>query len=144
VVFRADVTDLPSGHKVYIEDREARTFTRIDEEGSSYSVVLAAASKGTGRFYLHTKSAMPGTPDNPADKVKIITMPQEGLIRIVGKCTLPARARLYDLEGRLISSSALTNPEQNEMIVPMLKNGIYLLQLVTGEFSVNRKISWIN
>ena len=55
ITFTADALNLPSGLKVFLEDRENNVFTRLDEAGSIYKFTLIEASNDIGRFYLHVK-----------------------------------------------------------------------------------------
>ena len=40
--------------KVFLEDRNTNTFTRLDEANATYKVTLTEALDGVGRFYIHT------------------------------------------------------------------------------------------
>lgn len=144
IIFHANVTNMPNGINVYLEDKTAGTFTRLDETGSSYSVVLNQASQGTGRFYLHTKSSISGIKETLAEEFKVIPMSREQKIRIIGPIDLSTTATIFDIGGRMINSFRLNNPGENEITVDRLANGIYLLQIQTGKTRFNRKINWIN
>ena len=148
VIFRVNATGLPSDKEVYLEDRASGTFTRLDEPGSSYPVTLTAESKGTGRFYLHTRQGSTGIEGDPAGQFRVIPIPCEQKIHIFGSigsatATASATATLYDLNGRVISSDALRNPDENEIRVKQIADGIYLLRIRSGSSSFSRKISWI-
>ena len=54
ITFSTETLNLPTGLKVYLEDRETNTFTRLDELGNKYTIILNETSNGIGRFYLHT------------------------------------------------------------------------------------------
>jgi len=69
ILFTASVSNLPVGRKVCLEDKLTGQFNRLDEAGSSYSVLLSAASQGAGRFYIHTKTA------GLADAVQSLLLP---------------------------------------------------------------------
>ncbi|HSO85025.1 MAG TPA: hypothetical protein VLQ91_00635, partial [Draconibacterium sp.] len=87
----AEVT-IPAGYKVFLEDKVNQKFTRIDEQGSIYSVQLNANNNGTGQFFLHTKQAITGIDDGLSNTVFVVPMPQHQKIRVSGLVNLPAQA----------------------------------------------------
>jgi len=146
VLFKAKVTNLPGSMKVYLEDKALHIFTRLDEEGSSYAVSLSADSKGTGRFYLHTTQGSLGIGDQVTGSMRVIPMPLEQKIRIIGPVgagDAADMATLFDLDGRAVCSGRLLNREENELPVAAISNGLYILQIRTGGTTLKQKISWI-
>lgn len=154
MIFRADVTNLPIGMKVYLEDRLKGTFTRMDETGSFYSVLLDAGSHGVGRFFIHTTQGSLGIKDLTLQAFKVIPMPDHQKIRILGpilpatasatvSASATATATIYDLTGRMISSEPLYNPAENEIPFTETKSGIYLIEIRSGLTAIRQKITWI-
>jgi hypothetical protein len=137
----ADIT-IPVGYKVFIEDRTAQKFTRIDEPGSAYLVQLKSGSNGTGRFFLHTKQEITGIKDAPANDFVVIPLPQHRLIRVSGLVNLPAQATVYDMNGRTITIKTLTAINENDIQLNGVSNGIYLLKIKSGTGTTQHKISW--
>ena len=142
--FKAIVTDFPANYKVYLEDRFTGKFNRLDESGSFYSIVLASASTGMGRFYLHTTQGTLGIENEIYDGLTIYPLPQEEKIRVLGALTLPALASVYSVDGSLVSTFILTNPAENEIPLKQVSNGVYVLQIQSDKQFVKRKISWNN
>ena len=137
----ADVT-VPFGYKVFLEDRVNRKFTRLDEQGSVYSVKLNTTSAGTGQFFLHTKQEITGIKDAHTKPVLVIPVPQQHLIRVSGLVNLPAQATVYDVNGRTITIKTLTSVNENEIQLNGVSNGIYLLKIKSGTGTTQHKISW--
>lgn len=137
----ADVT-IPVGYKVFLEDRVNKKFTRLDEQGSIYSVKLNTASAGTGQFFLHTKQEITGIKDAHTKPVLVIPVPQHHLIRVSGLVNLPAQATVYDVNGRTITIKTLTSANENEIQLNGVSNGIYLLKIKSGTGTTQHKISW--
>jgi hypothetical protein len=137
----ADVT-IPVGYKVFLEDRANQKFTRLDEQGSIYSVKLNTASAGTGRFFLHTKQEITGMKDAHAIDFVVIPLPQNRLIRVSGLVNLPAQATVYDMNGRTITIKTLTGINGNDIQLNGVSNGIYLLKIKSGTGTTQHKISW--
>lgn len=124
----ADIT-VPVGYKVFLEDKVSGKFTRLDEQGSSYSVQLNANSNGTGRFFLHTKQEITGMKDGLSNQILVIPMPQQSIIRVSGIVNLPAQATVYDMNGRMIAIKNLTGLNENEIPLQGVSNGIYLIKI---------------
>jgi hypothetical protein len=137
----ADVT-IPVGYKVFLEDRVNQKFTRIDEKDSNYSVKLTADTKGTGRFFLHTKQEITGIKDALVNDYVVIPIPQHRIIRVSGLVNLPAKATVYDVNGRTITIKTLTSVNENEIQLNGVSNGIYLLKIKSGTGTTQHKISW--
>ena len=56
IIFTSKSLNLPTGLKVYLEDKVANTYIRLDEVNSEYKIKLDADVNGIGRFFLHTTS----------------------------------------------------------------------------------------
>jgi len=142
VTFKAVADNLPSNLKVYLEDRSAGIFTRLDD-GSVYSVVLGSATQGAGRFYIHTAESIAITPMAPKPDLKVIPMPQSQLIRVLGAIDLPARALIYDMTGRIVNEMTLTGQDLNDIPLVNASTGLYLLKIESDKALVSEKIRWI-
>lgn len=144
VVITADITNLPGGTKVYVEDRLANTFTRLDESGSYFWVEFTSAAKGVGRFYLHTKQGAMGIEEETESNLSIVALPREQKIKIIGTVEPASQATLYDMNGSMVVTSILTSFTENEISVKPIASGIYLLQIQTGNTTIKKKINWVN
>lgn len=102
VVFTANVSNLPPGKKVYLEDKLTGQFIRLDEAGSSYSVLLSAASQGVGRFYIHTKTAA------IADAAKSLLIPVNASLVANGFSTQVLNVIARDASGNYLSRGGST------------------------------------
>jgi len=142
VTFKATAANLPTGYKVYLEDRELGTFTRLDEVGNFYSVALNAASNGTGRFYLHTSEIVSAIDESLLNEFKVIPNPEQHLVRIVGNFDLPAKAMVYDMNGKLVATSMLTSRIENDIPLSNSGTGVYLLRTESGKGVETVKFVW--
>ncbi len=141
IIFTAIVLNMPQNMKVYLEDRETGTFTRIDNQGSNYSLILNSESSGTGRFFLITTPYTYSIEENGESALKIIAVPAENKIRIIG--TLPSKAvfELVELNGRLIKRIDLNGDSPHEINLSLIA-GLYLARIYYGKTVINRKIIW--
>lgn len=143
VNFTVEVSDLPSNTKVYLEDRLTGKFTRMDENGSFYSVNVAEAAT-KGRFFIHTTQGTLGVIDEVMGDVTVIAMPREHKIRILGTETPNSMATIYELNGAVVGTQVLPNVGENEMPFMPVANGVYLIKVQeTGKAPTSVKINWI-
>ena len=141
VVFTADLLNLPTDMKVYLEDKLNNTMTRLDEEGSSYSCAISEGSS-EGRFILYTTPILLAIDDITTEEStnEFIADYGSSLIRITGSIDNKAVVSLYDLSGRVIYQAALNG--KSEFTVPNLNTGIYIVKLNTQNKTVSKKLYW--
>jgi surface protein len=142
VTFKASAANLPAGYKVVLEDKETATFTRLDETNSSYTVSLAAATLGTGRFYLHTTEIVSAIDESLLSEVKVVPIPEQNLVRIVGNFDLPAKAMVYDMNGKLVATLSLASQIENNIPLTNCATGVYLLKVESGKGVETVKFLW--
>ena len=142
VTFKAMATNLPAGYKVVLEDKESNTFTRLDEANSAYTVSLAAATLGTGRFYLHTSEIVSAIDERLLNEFKVVPIPEQNLVRIIGNFGLPAKAMVYDMNGKLVATSTLVSQIENDIPLTNCATGVYLLKIVSGKDVEALKFVW--
>jgi len=143
VTFSAVTDNLPPGSDVYLEDRLNGRFTRLDENGGTYSLTLIADSHGTGRFYIHTGQVSTGIAEKSPKAVTVISMPQYNRIRIMGPVTLPAEVKIFDMGGRMVSTAWLNHETDNEVCFEPMNPGTYILLIRSGDVVIKEKINWV-
>ena len=74
LTFSAQLLNLSSEYKIVFEDRLLNVSTSFNSERSEYKTMLAANSKGTGRFYLHVSDNRLQVSGNEAEPNKITCM----------------------------------------------------------------------
>ena len=139
ITFSAEAMNLPSGLKVFLEDRVNNTFTRIDEASSEYKVTLTAALDGIGRFYLHTTTSALSI-DNVALNGVSIFKSNESTLRIVGLQQGNASVKLFNILGKQMMSSSFKTNGVKDISLPKLATGVYIIQLITESGKLNKKI----
>ena len=142
VTFKAGATNLPSDLKVVLEDRVANTFTQLDG-GVTYSVTLNTASTGPGRFFLRTTTIVSAVPGDLTVELKVVPLPNQQIIQVYGNVNLPARALVYDMNGKLMTAKTLTGIDLNEIPLVNAANGLYLLKIESNNTPLTQKIMWI-
>lgn len=140
VVFTADGINIPNGLDVIIEDREKQIFTTLSNSGAKYAVTLSENSSGIGRFYLHTNSsATLGTLNQELNNINVYSTSISNL-RIVGIDTGNVSLRLNDILGKSVFHTSFKGTSVNDVSLPNLKAGIYLVDIQSEKGKLNKKI----
>jgi hypothetical protein len=140
ITFTAEALNLPSGIKVFLEDKLTNTFTRLDEANSDYKVTLSENINGIGRFYLHTKSSALSVDDVTMDGISIYKT-NNATLRITGLQQGKANVSIYNMLGKQVLSTSFTSNGVSDVALPKLATGIYIVQLATETGTVNKKIT---
>jgi len=136
--FSASSENLPEGIKVFLEDREESTFTRLDELNAAYKITTASAMNGVGRFYLHTTQSVLNTTDAKLDNVSVFKV--HNSLRIVGLQQGKAAVKLFNVLGKQVLKTAFESNGTKDISLPSLAKGVYIVQLETAEGKLNKKI----
>ena len=141
ITFSAEAMNLPEGIKVFLEDRENNTITRLDEANSTYKVTLAEAIDGNGRFFLHTKtSGVLNTEDVAIENVSIYKT-SNATLRVVGlENGTTSNIKMYNVTGKQVLDSNFQSKGAVDIALPRLATGIYIVQLQNENGRINKKI----
>jgi uncharacterized protein YegP (UPF0339 family) len=140
ITFSAEVLNLPSGVKAILEDRTANTFTQLDEVNSEYKVTLSEALDGIGRFYLHTKGSALNVNSTLDLETVSIYKTNATTLRIAGLQQGSAKIKLYNVLGKQVLNSSFTSKGVQDISLPKLSTGVYIVQLQTETGKLNKKI----
>jgi hypothetical protein len=139
ITISAELNNFPANINVFIEDKLENTFTRLDET-SNFSTTLSTNLNSTGRFYLHTTSASLSTGsvlnNNP---VSIFTTSRDNL-RIVGIQSSIANIQLFNILGKQVFNTSFKGTGSNDIQLPILSNGVYIVQVKNESGTVNKKV----
>ena len=139
ITFSVETLNFPTGMKIYLEDRQTNTFTRLDEANSEFKVTLSEKVDGVGRFYLHTKSAALSTENISLESVSIYKTNNSNL-RIVGLSNGTSSIKLFNILGKQMMNSTFKSSGSDNVALPKLATGIYIVQLETENGKLNKKI----
>jgi hypothetical protein len=138
ITFSAEALNVPSGYKVFLEDRLNNTFIRLDEVNAKYVTTVTDAIT-EGRFYLHTRSSALSTDSELLNSVSIYKS-DAATLRIVGLSQGKASVKLYNVLGKQVMSSSFNANGVKELSLPRLSKGVYIVQLETATGKLNKKI----
>ena len=142
VDFHADVTNLPSDLKLYLEDRAQNKFTLLGSANNSYQVNLTADQSGIGRFYLHTTSSVLSNGDvpNSVEEVSVYTI-DDTTLRIVGVPNgKEFKVTLYNILGKQLYQQELKSSNVNDLTLSSVQTGIYIVHVTSESGSISKKI----
>ena len=139
ITFSATAVNFPSGINLYLEDKENQTFTRLDSS-ENYTITTNTAINGIGRFYLHTSTeSVLSTPNEVLEHVSIYTTNKTNL-RITGISSGKTQLSIYNILGQKVLNTSFEAKGLNDIQLPVLKTGVYVIQLVTKNGKYNKKI----
>ncbi len=139
ITFSAEAMNLPTGIKVFLEDRVNNTFTRLDETNATYKITLAEALNGVGRFYIHTtQSAL--SVDNVSLTGVSIFKANESTLRVVGLQQGKASLSLFNVLGKQVMSTSFEATARKDISLPKLATGIYFAKVQTAKGELSKKI----
>ncbi|QNM84274.1 T9SS type A sorting domain-containing protein [Polaribacter pectinis] len=139
ITFSANVLNLPSNIKVYLEDRELGTFTRLDAANSTYKVTLTANLSDIGRFYLHTTESTLSVKDVVLNTVSIFKT-AASTIRMTGLPQGKTTFSLYSMLGKQVYTSSFETNGVKDATLPKLGTGVYFVKVQTETGKVSKKI----
>ncbi|PQJ82591.1 lamin tail domain-containing protein [Polaribacter glomeratus] len=141
LTFSTEVLNLPNDLKVFLEDRQLNTFTRLDEANSTYKITVSESLNGIGRFYLHTTSKSTlNTNKINLENISIYKTNNHNL-RIVGLSEGKTNLKLFNLLGKQVLNSSFTSKGIQDISLPKVAVGIYIVQLETETGTLNKKIT---
>ena len=110
-------------------------------DGSSdFTTTLTSDLNGIGRFFLHTSSQALSTDDVLGlDNISIYTSGENNL-RIVGVQSGNAQVRIYNILGAEVMNTSFEGNGLNDVTLPSLRTGVYVIQLETETGKLNKKV----
>ncbi|PQB06155.1 hypothetical protein BST83_02365 [Polaribacter filamentus] len=141
LTFSAETSNLPNELKVFLEDRLLNTFTSLEEANSTYKITLSEAIKGIGRFYLHTSTKSPLITNSSDLKNISIYKTNNHNLRIVGLSHGKTKLKLFNILSRQVLISSFTSNGIQDISLPKVAAGIYIVQIETETGKLNKKIT---
>ncbi|WP_299057305.1 T9SS type A sorting domain-containing protein [uncultured Polaribacter sp.] len=139
IEFSAEALNIPSGYKVFLEDRANNTFTRLDEANAKYTATVTDAST-EGRFFLHTSMQSALSVEDALLNSVSIYKSNATTLRVVGLSQGEASVKLFNVMGKQVMSSSFNAQGVKEIALPSLSTGVYIVQLETEAGTLNKKI----
>ena len=138
ITIAANATNLPAGINVYLEDKDDSSFTLLDGS-SNFTTTLTSDLNGIGRFYIHTSSSALSIDDVNLENISIYTSNNNNL-RIVGVQSGNAQVKIYNILGKQVLSTSFEGTGVNDISLPNVRAGVYIIQLETEKGTLNKKV----
>ena len=138
IIISATSTNLPTGIHVYLEDKDDNSFTLLDDS-STFQTTFTNTSNGVGRFFIHTKTQPLSTDQAELNNISIY-LSNDNSLRIVGVQQGDTQVHIYSILGKQVVSTSFEGAGVNEILLPNLSLGIYMVQLKTKNGKLNKKI----
>ena len=138
IIISATSTNLPTGIHVYLEDKDDNSFTLLDDS-STFQTTFTNTSNGVGRFFIHTKTQPLSTDQAELNNVSIY-LSDDNSLKIVGVQQGDTQVHIYSILGKQVVSTSFEGAGVNDIILPNLSMGIYMVQLNTKNGKLNKKI----
>ena len=138
ITISANTINLPTGINVYLEDKNHNSFTLLDSS-SNFTATLSSNQNGIGRFFIHTTSESLSIYDVNLDNISIYTSNNNN-IRIVGIQSGNAKIKIYSTLGKQILNTAFEGNGVNDIALPNVRSGVYIIQLETENGTMNKKV----
>ncbi len=130
---------LPSTIEVYLEDLVTQTTVLLNT--SDYVLTPSNALNTTGRFFLRFTDSALSTETSIFNRLHVFSDSQNQSIVISGLITEPSIAKLYDVQGRQVISSALRLNTSSQIIKTNgLEKGIYIISIESASEKMTQKL----
>lgn len=139
ITFYSEASNLPTGFKVFLEDRNNTIFTRLDEANTTYKVTVDAGITN-GRFYLHTKTSAVLSLDTDLLNSVSIFKASNNTLKITGLQKGKTTVALYNLLGKQVMTTSFEGANVNTISLPKFATGIYVVKLLAETGELNKKI----
>ncbi|WGH76327.1 T9SS type A sorting domain-containing protein [Tenacibaculum tangerinum] len=134
--FSVETQNLPSDVNVYLEDRDAGTFTEIGN--ASYEMGSDEIVVGVGRFYIHISSKSPTAQVHTLDDVLIFQKDKN--LHIMGLTDTAANVTLFDVLGKKVLQTTFNASNSSAVALPELSSSIYILKVDTKNGTLRKKL----
>ena len=138
ITFSASTLNFPNGTGVYIEDTQNNTYNSLNDN-SDYTTTLNTSLDGSGRFYIHTSQNILGIRDNVVDIINIRSI-NKRLLKVTGIKSGKVNFNLYDLLGKNVLVTSFIGKGSNNISLPELSQGIYIVKLTNDNYTTSKKI----
>ena len=138
VTFKANVLNIAKGYNVVLEDRQNKVFTSLTDTNSTYTTTVSEITTD-GRFFLHVTSSVLSADNEFLNSVSLFTTGNSN-VRIVGLQNGNATLQLFNVLGKQVLNTSFKARSTNDISLPALSKGVYIIQLTTASGKLNKKI----
>jgi len=139
LTFSTEITDLPTGINVYLEDKNTNVFTLLNNTNTTYQVTINENLNGIGRFYIHTTAQ---TLTNNEFSLQGIHLYQSNdkVLKITGLHQKNNSIKLFTILGQKVFEKHFSSDGVSTILLPEISAGVYVVRLKTAIGTLHKKI----
>ena len=137
ITFSLNTSNLPSGVNVYLENREENTFTLLTN--GNVKITPQKNIDGVGIYYIRLSSKALSTEIISLEGVSIYKM-NNNTLKINGLSNVEASVKMFNILGKQVLNTSFDANGNNEISLPKLATGVYIVQLRSEQGNLNKKI----
>jgi len=139
ISIEASKNNFPEGMNIYLEDKQDNSFTLLEAD-ANFNTTLENDLSGIGRFFLHTTSSTLSANDlATSNNLSIYSFNRETL-RVVGVQNGTANLQIFNLLGKEVLRSSFQGSGVNDISLPKLALGVYIVKVNMQTGQLNKKI----
>lgn len=139
IILSSEAMNLPVELAVYLEDKLEKTMTLLSSDEGTYKTTVNSVVT-EDRFFLHTKNASVLNLVNPVLNNINVFKTSETNLKISGLEEGQAKLTLFNILGVEMLEINFTTSNVQNITLPKIEAGIYILQLKTASQELHKKI----
>ena len=139
ISIEASKNNFPEGMNIYLEDKQDNSFTLLEAD-ANFNTTLENDLSGIGRFFLHTTSSTLSANDLATSNNLSIYSSNRETLRVVGVQNGTANLQIFNLLGKEVLRSSFQGSGVNDISLPKLALGVYIVKVNMQTRQLNKKI----
>jgi hypothetical protein len=139
ISIEASKNNFPEGMNIYLEDKQDNSFTLLEAD-ANFNTTLENDLSGIGRFFLHTTSSTLSANDLATSNNLSIYSSNRETLRVVGVQNGTANLQIFNLLGKEVLRSSFEGSGVNDISLPKLALGVYIVKVNMQTGQLNKKI----
>jgi hypothetical protein len=139
ISIEASKNNFPEGMNIYLEDKQDNSFTLLEVD-ANFNTTLENDLSGIGRFFLHTTSSTLSANDLATSNNLSIYSSNRETLRVVGVQNGTANLQIFNLLGKEVLRSSFEGSGVNDISLPKLVPGVYIVKVNMQTGQLNKKI----
>jgi hypothetical protein len=139
ISIEASKNNFPEGMNIYLEDKQDNSFTLLEVD-ANFNTTLENDLSGIGRFFLHTTSSTLSANDLATSNNFSIYSSNRETLRVVGVQNGTANLQIFNLLGKEVLRSSFEGSGVNDISLPKLALGVYIVKVNMQTGQLNKKI----
>jgi len=139
ISIEASKNNFPEGMNIYLEDKQDNSFTLLEAD-ANFNTTLENDLSGIGRFFLHTTSSTLSANDLATSNNLSIYSSNRETLRVVGVQNGTANLQIFNLLGKEVLRSSFQGSGVNDISLPKLALGVYIVKVNMQTGQLNKKI----